>query len=179
MKFLRWLVALAALSFSAPALAVVPINTVGGYIVTQTIAPPVTASSAYASGNAVGTLMLMPTATRETGGSALVQSALVYSKSAQTAQVDLFLFKSNPTASTCADKTAFSLAAADFDKVVGVIHVTDWTSAGTPSVGQGQTQALPFALASGTAMYACAVTRGTPTFSSTSDVEFAFNIIWN
>jgi hypothetical protein len=141
-RLLALVAALVSLA-AGPALAY-PIATVGSQITTQTAVQTVTASSAYTSGNAVGGLMTLPSAT-----------------------------------ASCTDKTAFSLAAADFDKVVGVAHINDWTSGGTPSIGQSQNLALPVVLASGTAMYACAVTRGTPTYTSTSDVELAYRLYQN
>lgn len=176
-RLLALALALASL-LAGPALAY-PIQTVGSQITTQTAVQTVTASSAYASGNAVGGLMTLASATASNGSGGLLQSVIQYTKSAQTASIDVFVFKANPSSSTCTDKTAFSLAAADFDKVIGVAHISDWTSAGTPSVGQSQSLAIPFSLASGTALYACAVTRGTPTYASTSDSEFAFQILQN
>jgi hypothetical protein len=155
------------------------IGEVGGNAITIPVAQTVTASSAYASGQAIGGLITLSNAARVAGGSGLIQSVLVDTKSAQTTSTDVVLFSANPSASTCTDKTAFSVAAADFDKVIGVAHVTDWTSLGTPSVGQAQNLAVPFALTSGSTIYACAVTRGTPTFSSTSDVTVAVRILRN
>lgn len=183
MKRLLALVAALVSLAAGPALAY-PIATVGSQITTQTAVQTVTASSAYTSGNAVGGLMTLPSATASNGNgstspSATLQSVLMYTKSAQAVSTDVFLFSANPSASTCTDKTAFSLAAADFDKVVGVAHINDWTSGGTPSIGQSQNLALPVVLASGTAMYACAVTRGTPTYTSTSDVELAYRLYQN
>lgn len=145
-------------------------------VVNITVAQTVTASSAYASGNAVGGLITFPAATRVTAGGGLIQSALEYAKSAQTSPTDLFVFNANPSGSTCTDKTAFSLATADFDKVVAVVHITDWTSAGTPSTGQALNLAVPFQLPAGTSLFACAVTRGTPTFAATSDVSLGLRI---
>lgn len=155
------------------------IGEVGGNQRTITVALTVTASSAYTSGNAVGGLMTLSNSSRISAGSGLIQSAVISVKSAQTASADVVFFSANPTASTCTDKTAFSVAAADYDKVLGVAHVTDWTSLGTPSAGQAQNLAMPFTLASGTAVYACLVTRGAPTFASTSDVTVILNVLRN
>lgn len=158
---------------------------VGGNQTTIAVAQTVTASSAYASGNAVGGLMTLAGAARISGAlggpgtSGMMQSILVASKSLQTAQIDVVLFNANPTASTCTDKTAFVLAAADFDKVIGAAHVADWTAGSTGSFGQAQNMAMPYALASATTIYACAITRGTPTFASTSDISLIFRPIRN
>lgn len=152
----------------------------GGILTTVTVAQTVTASSAYTSGNAVGGLMTLSGAFRSASGSGLIQSVIVNTKSAQTTAIDVVLFNANPSASTCTDKTAFAVAAADFNKIVGVAHVTDWTSDGTPSTGQAQNLAIPIAVGAGvTSFYACAVTRSTPTYAATTDVSVLFGIPQN
>lgn len=158
---------------------------VGGNEILVQVAQTVTASSAYASGNAIGGLMTLVNAARVSGAngaagtSGLLQSVTMNTKSAQTTQVDVVMFNANPTGTTCTDKTAFAVAAADFDKVSGVAHMTDFTSLGTPSVGQAQNLAMPYALASSTTLYACAVTRSTPTYAATTDVSFGFRFLRN
>jgi hypothetical protein len=156
------------------------------------VAQTVTASSAYTAGNAVGGLMTISGASRVSGslGAAgtggIVQQVVMNSKSVQTAQIDVFLFNSNPSGSTCTDKTAFVLATADFDKVIGVASIpgttannSGWFSGGTGSVGQANNLAMAFDLASATTIYACAVTRGTPTFTATSDISLKYQILRN
>ncbi len=161
------------------------VGEVGANQFTITVAQTVTASSAYASGNAVGGLLTFANAARVSGSagapgtSGMVQSVLENTKSAQTSASDLVVFSANPSGSTCTDKTAFSVAAADFDKIVGIVHITDWTSLGTPSAGQAQNQAMPYALSSATSLYGCLVTRGTPTFSATTDVSLTVRVVRN
>jgi hypothetical protein len=164
------------------------VGEVGGNQITVRVAQTVTASSAYASGNAVGGLMTLANAARVSGSagapgtSGLIQNVVVNSQSAQTAQVDVFFFSSNPTGTTCTDKTAFSLASTDFDKVLGVATIpatTGWYSGGTASVGQAPNLAMFYALSSSTSLYACAVVRGTPTFSATSNISIAASLARN
>lgn len=161
------------------------IGETGGNQTLAVIGQVVTAASAYAAGQAVGGLMTISNAARVNAGlgaggtSGMIQSVLISAKSAQSSQIDVLIFRANPTASTCTDKTAVAIAAADFDKLIGVAKVTDWTPLGTPSLGQSQNLAIPYALASGTALYACAVTRATPTFASASDIAISFNALRN
>jgi hypothetical protein len=156
-------------------------NTIGSLIgnnSTLTVAQTVTAASAYATGNAVGGLITLTSINRASGASILVQSVLVTSKSAQTNPMDILLFNASPTGSTCTDKTAVSIVAADAGKLVGVAHVTDWTSGGTASVGQMQQPPIGIAVPA-TTLYACLVTRSTPTWTSTSDVSVVVSSILN
>jgi hypothetical protein len=145
----------------------------------------VTASSAYTSGNAVGGLITIANAARVSGSagasgtSGLLQSVSVDAKSAQTTQMDLLLFNANPSGTTCTDKTALAVAAADWNKWIGTAHITDWTSGGTPSMGQAQNLAMPYVLASSTTLYGCLVTRSTPTFTATTDISVNFHVLRN
>lgn len=143
----------------------------GAAQVAVAVAPTVTASSAYASGNVVGGLLVLPNMVRLTGGTAILQKVVVDFKTTQTAQLDLVLFANNPTGTTFTDKAAFSLAAADFNRVIGTVHITDCTSLGTPSVCQASGLALPIQGQGSTTVYGVLVTRGTPTYGSTSDIQ--------
>lgn len=161
------------------------VGEVGSNQITITVAQTVTASSAYTAGNAVGGLITFANAARVSGASGnagtsgLVLSAIVNAKSAQTTQMDLVVFNANPSGSTCTDKSAISVAAADFDKVLGVAHVVDWTALGTPSAGQAQNLAMPYALSSATSLYGCLVTRSTPTFAATTDISVSLRVVRN
>ena len=160
-----------------PAATEVHLGQVGGTTARQTAAPTVTASSAYATGNQVGTKLTLANAARVASGSGVIQSVILNSKSAQTAQFDVIFFSSDPTGTTFTDKTAVAVAVADFDKVLGVAHITDWTAMGTTSVGTLTGVGLPFALPSGTAIYAMIVVRGTPTFTFTTDLSLSVRIL--
>jgi len=106
--------------------------------------------------------------------SGLVQNAMIFTSDAQaTASFDLFIFGANPSSSTVTDHTAFALAAADFGKVAGVMHVSDASAAGTPYAFQAQQQAIPVVASSGT-IYGAIVQRGT--FSTTSTQDIGINL---
>lgn len=156
------------------------------------VAQTVTSASAYTSGNAVGGLMTIAGAARVSGSAGaagtggILTGLTMNSKSLQTTQVDIFLFDANPTGSTCTDKTAFVLATADFDKVVGMLSIpgaaangAGWFGGGTGSAGVPMYYPVTYDLASATSIYACAVTRGTPTYTATTDVSFKFNMLRN
>lgn len=142
------------------------------------VAVTVTAASAYVAGNAVGGLITLSNINRASGLSVFIQSVVVASKSVQTAQLDLVFFNANPTGSACTDKTAFSVATADAAKLVGAAHVSDWTASALGSVGQMQQPPIGITPA-GTAAYACLVTRGTPTFTATSDLTLIVSSVQN
>lgn len=177
------------------ALAVAPIPSelhvgeTGSNQIAVQVAQTVTAS-AYTTGNALGGLMTIAGAARVSGTSGasgtggILMPAMLTSKSVQTVQVDVFFFNANPSGSTCTDKTAFVLAAADAGKVVGVQTIpgtaangAGWFSGGTGSLGIPSYFPISYSLGSATSIFACAVVRGAFTPASTSDVAFNYTML--
>jgi hypothetical protein len=149
----------------------------------QTVAPPrtvrctvaqtVTASSAYATGNVVGGLITCPAVTRGDSFGGFIQSVMVRDKAGQNVAYDVFVFDSAPSAQT--NKTAVALTASDLAKVATPVIGLSGASLGAAStmgVIGAYGLALPFKLSSGTALYFYLVTRGAPTYASTSDITF-------
>lgn len=153
------------------------IGKMGGDVLTAAAAAPAVSTTAYAAGNVVGGLLTFTGAARTAAGAGLIQAATVLSKSAQTAALDLLIFSDNPTATTFTDKAAVSIAATDMGKLVGVIHLTDWTALGNASIAQAVAAGLPFKLATGTSLYGVLVTRAAMTLASTSDLTLSLRII--
>lgn len=163
-----------------PNYSVTPANETTVYKFVQ--AQTVTAGSAYASGNAVGGLITITNAARIGGGTGYVASVAVDIKSTQTGAIDVFFFDANPSGSTCTDKSNISIVVADFNKVLGYLQIptASMLSVGTPTVGVVANVKLPFSLvAPGTSLYACVVTRATPTFTATTDVSLDINLVRN
>lgn len=152
-------------------------------------APTVTAS-AYTAGNAVGGLQTLANAARVSGTNGasgtggIIQKMVMTAKTVQSTQFDIFFFNANPSGSTCTDHSAFVLAAADAAKVIGILTIPStaangggWFSGGTGSAGLASYYPIGFSLGSATSVFSCAVARGTPTFGSTSDVAFNYNVL--
>jgi hypothetical protein len=161
---------------------------VGGNIIAISQIPTVSASPAYSTGDVIGQKagggtgapLVFAAAVLSAGGSGLVQSITIDCKSAPSGSpaMDLILFNADPSASTFTDNVALAVNAADFDKVIGVVHISDWTNLGTPSFAQAQNLALPFTLAA-TSLFGVLVARSTPTLGSTSDLTISVNVIRN
>lgn len=66
---------------------------------------------------------------------------------------------------------------ADLGKVVGVAHLTDFTTLGTPQFGQAIGLALPFLLSFGATLYAAAVARAAITPAFNSDMVVAIRLL--
>lgn len=165
-----------------PASAQTPLP-VSGRVTKITVAPTVTSGAAYASGNVVGSLMTFAGAgTTDPDGNldnagGLIQSVTINFKSAQTAGTDfVWCGSSNLPGSTITDKAAVNVAVSDF-AACKVVHVTDCTNLGTPSICTATGLAIPFLLDTGSSGFAFLVTRGTPTFTATTDVSVKLEIV--
>jgi hypothetical protein len=143
-------------------------------VITQN--PTVSTSPAYSAGDVVGTKLTFTNGVLSAGGKAMLQAVTVNCKSAQTAALDLILFNDDPAASTFTDNAAVAVAAADWDKVFTVVHITDWANLGTPSIAQAKNEAFPYTSVAKT-MYGVLVARAAMTLASTSDIRVAVRTI--
>lgn len=139
----------------------------------------VTASSAYTAGNEVGPLLTLQFA-RPQGAprpSGIMQSVTLTSKSIQTVEFDVTFFISQP-ATTFTDKTAPSIAAADVSLVRYPIKLTNnFSGLGTHTVyNQDQIARAVKLPGTGTGqIFAVITTPGTPTFTSTTDLQLCIS----
>lgn len=149
---------------------------------TITAAPTITANSAYVSGYRLGSIMSFPYAVREdtnllTGVSQLVEVTIL-DKDKQDAAIDLWLFNASPTIAS-ADHAAFSMTAANLVATsLGYVSVgSAYSDAATVSCSTtsnlGKIIQIPSTLTTGaTTLYAVAVVRGTPTYTTTTSLQF-------
>lgn len=150
---------------------------VGQVFADISVTPTVTASSAYSTGNAVGNLITISGAVAKAGYGGRIEEVTLYSKSSQSGEIDfVWCGSQNPTGSTITDKTAVSIASADFNKCRTVAQLTNWQSFGTTSVVTSGQLATPFVIGTGTSGYGFLIARSTPTFASTSDLQLTLRI---
>jgi hypothetical protein len=141
-------------------------------------AVPTTAAGAYLAGDVVGTLMTFAASTLVAGGSGLIQAVTVASKLALTSAMDLVLFDAEPTNSSFTDNGALAVNVLDLSKVIGVVHITDWTNLGTPGVAQANNLALPYTLV-GTSLYGVLVARAGLTLTGVADFMAELRLVRN
>jgi hypothetical protein len=144
-------------------------------------ATPVIDTAAYATGDCLGPLQTIASVARYTGGSGMLRSITIVDKTqAQRAAIDLVFF--DRTVTTAANNAPFACSDADMLFCLGVVAVatgdynTAWpgtplNSVATKIVADG----LPLPL-SGTSLFVQAVVRGTPTYTSTSDIVIGLQI---
>lgn len=154
------------------------IGKTGADVYVTQVTPTVSSSPAYSTGDCIGSKMTFATMARTSGGGGVIQAAKIYCKSLQTFACDLLIFNADPTASTFTDNAALAVNSADINKLVAVLHISDWTALGAAvSMAQFLNAGAPFDLSSGTTLYAVLVARSTPTLSTTSDITVELNVI--
>jgi hypothetical protein len=128
--------------------------------------PVVTAASAYVANNVVGGLLTF----NNFPSAGSIRSAHLKMASVQTAEFDLYLFNALPNLTTWTDKTAPAINAGDVTKLVGILKFTANASGlGThtiynlDSIGRTTVPGV-------NTIYGVLVTKGTPTFTATSDI---------
>jgi hypothetical protein len=143
-----------------------------------TATPTVTSGSAYAAGNTAGGLMTF-TAAMLASQSGTLQSIRISCKTVQTTGIKLYLFDTNPTNSTWADKTATTtmINAADIPYLMGSYSLLNPDSGlGTHTIWCLDGIGKSF-VSGGTAIYGIMTVTATPTFTSTSDLAVKLGIM--
>lgn len=135
--------------------------------------PTVTASGIYASGDAVGGLLTFANVNRANGEGCVIGTVTVVDLAAQSASLELWLFKATFTA--MADNAPWAVSDADVANCIGVIPISSYYASTLNSVGQwtGAFLAVP---AVGT-LFGQLVTRSTPTYASTTDIRVTLKVI--
>lgn len=135
---------------------------------------PTVQNAAYSSGNSLGGLQTVAIL-RAPLSSGIFDSLSIISKGGSTTAMTVYLFDTNPSGSTCTDKNAFVLAAADISKLAmapfvltpAIVGVgTTATIAQLTQVVSIRNQDSP----STNNVYICIVAGGTVTPASTTDL---------
>ena len=90
--------------------------------------------------------------------------------------LDVYFFNASPSGSTCTNDSAFILANADRDKVIGIVHVTDFTSSNTAVVAQANNQSMLYTVASATSIFACVVARASFVIAGTTNASLVTRV---
>ncbi len=139
------------------------------------VTPTIDAVTTYADNDSVGGLMSFAGAVRSNDlvdSAGVIRSVVISDKGAQlsTDPIELIFFDSNPTASTFTDNLALDVDDADLPKVCGfvatVIAAAVGVAAGTLPLADNEVAFLhdlyiPYALGTGTILYAAMRATGT------------------
>lgn len=159
------------------------IGYVGGFnaVVSNT---PTVQNAAYSASNAIGGWQQLSVFRNTTQPSGIVDYVSVASKGGSTTALTVYAFSKSSAnlSSTCTDKSAFSLAAADLSALIPgfPVTLTPATTQGTTITSASQSVVVSAKNADGTPstnITLCAVVGGSVTPASTSDLVFNLALV--
>lgn len=145
-------------------------------------ATPTISTSVYAAGDQIGGIMeLDPDLVNcEPNDAFVIQSISFIDKASQDAAIDLLFFSESVTLAS--DNAAADVSDADLvSYYLGHVSIaaTDYSALNDNSVGSVRNVGLQLKMPTGggdAKIYVAAVSRGTPTYASTSDLVFKFHL---
>lgn len=140
---------------------------------TSWITPTVSVAPAYTAKDVVGTLLNFG-AVCQTSANIQINSVQITDKSDQAVAYDLNLFNANPSSSTFTDNAAYTVNVADAQKQLPVISLNAADHFSFTGTGMSSLTSLDsggFVSTTGGTLYGVLITRGTPTYTGTSDIS--------
>lgn len=143
-------------------------------------ARPVISTSAYSMGDCVGGLQTISSAVNADGLAAYLHSITIVDESAQEADLGFIFFSENPSASTFTDNAPLSIAAADRDKILGVVAADNADYFPIASgLSSASLRGLGLSLdtgAEGNDLFVAIIANGVVTYAGTDDLIFRFGL---
>jgi len=153
---------------------------VGGFTGHVTATPSISSGAAYASGDSVGAIQSVPGMLRNGINTGIFQSFTINDKGGQSADLEIVIFSRAPSTSTFSDNAAAVVSAADVPLILGsvVVAAADWVavSATCHTVTKANLGIIVGNTLSGTLHFGI-ITRSTPTYTSTSDLNFRWGTL--
>ena len=148
-----------------------------GHIIEVT---PTISTSAYTANDQLGGIMTLAGVSKSGGQVGVLQNVVIVDKAKQSLALDILFFDELPTVAS-SDNAALDITDAEVaDKCLGSISIVagDYVALNASSVATKVTGILALRPKKDATIYAVAVTRGTPTYGSTSDLVFKFTFSW-
>lgn len=132
-------------------------------------------TDAYASGDLLGGKLTLsgvyPVGPKEP----YLTSIAIQDLTEQSATIDVVLFDADPSGTTFTNNAELDIADADLPKIIGIYQVSDYHAFADSSVGIATGVAMAAKPIAGEDLYACLVSRGTPTYAANElSVVFGF-----
>lgn len=142
------------------------------------IKTPTITATAYSVNESLGAVIDFGAIARASGGSLLITGAILVDLAQQNAQTDLLLFNANPSNGTYTDHATITPNATDTKMIQGYVSFSGYVNLSTTeSVSVVQNLAEHIVLSGTQHLYGLLITRGTPTYSSTTGVSLILNYI--
>ena len=133
-------------------------------------------TSAYASGDTLGTLITIDDCLSDTNGTATIMDITVVDNAGQDVEIGFYFY--NASVTLASDNAAYTVSDADANKCVGYVSVSDYVTGGTSkSIGQKRNVGLQV-YSDGTTrnVYCGLIILGAPTYTA-SDLTIKFKFL--
>lgn len=138
---------------------------------------PTIDTSAYTTGDLIGTKLTLAGSGNESLGSGFIESVEITDLDKETVDIDVVIFDADPSGTTFTDNAAFDPADADLVNIVCVIPVTSHFDFNDNGVSIVKNVGCPYKLAVGsTSLYAALVSRASVTYTSAADLKLRVGI---
>lgn len=150
-----------------------------GQTVFKTSVVATSSGTAYAAGDLIGGKLTFSSAVRVTSGTALLHSVVLADNDKQNVSIDLLLFRKDPASTTFTDNSALDVADSDLRNLVGHVSIDagDYTSLNDNSLATVPAVNLPVQVVSAQTLYGCLVSRGTPTYTTSSGLQVMLGLL--
>lgn len=146
-----------------------------GSFTDRVVSTPTVQNASYVSGNCVGGFNSVTF--QGTGPINLLNDVRLYSQGGGTETITVYVFDSNPTASTCTDKSTFTLNSADVSKtMMGPFALTLVAPTGTTVSFAGNPNIARIPKSGTTTLYYALVAGSTFTPATTTDLLVGFQV---
>jgi len=140
-------------------------------------AAPVVDTSAYATGELIGGKLTLSNATAINVFSGIINNVVIIDKDKEAADLDVVFFDTDPTATTFTDQAAFDPDDADLLNIICTVSVTTDVAFSDNGMSYANNVNCPFRTPGVSTIYAAIVSRGTPTYTSSSDLLLRVGIL--
>jgi hypothetical protein len=139
-----------------------------------TVTPTITAG-AYTAGDNVGGLLKFKDVAFLNDLEVVITGVTLSDAASQSAATDLIIFSAKPGSSTFTDNAAQAIADAELPEILHVFNLTSYDSFSDNSSAQINDirVVVPF---TEDGIYAALVTRGTPTYAATTDIDVTLTL---
>ncbi len=136
-----------------------------------TATPTISSGAIYAAGDNVGGLITFAAPQLYGNTGHLIRAVTLTDRGKQSLLTDIVFFGDNPSGSTFTDNVAQTIVDADLVKIIGSIKIAsaDYLAYVDNSHATVTTTGIP-AQCVGTSLYCVMIARGTPTYTSTTDL---------
>lgn len=149
-------------------------------VTTKTVvveAAPACDTAAYAAGELIGGKLTLSFATASSVFTGIISNVTIIDKDKEAADLDVVFFDTDPSSTTFTDQAAFDPADADLLNIICTVSVTTDVAFSDNGISYANNVNCPFITPSSTTIYAAIVSRGTPTYTTSSDLLLRVGIL--